>query len=87
MIIAFGTKAAHDKLMEAMHKLAYSPMDLEELKGITAADEVVVAYRDNAGKLTLDPTGISLDEWIDRFGSRDTLHDGSWGEMLDPWTK
>lgn len=82
MIIAFGTKEAHDKLMEGLQKLEYRASEITQLKEIAGADEVVLAYEDDRGQTMLEPTQITLDEWIDRFGGTDCLHDGTWAENL-----
>jgi hypothetical protein len=83
MVIAFGTKEARDKLMTGMQKLEYnvSPRDLEDLNGCTAPTEVVIAYPNDSGWLTLTPSGIDLENWETRFGS-ESLKTGEWVQAL-----
>ena len=79
MVIAFGTKAARDKLMIGLQKLEYpvSPRELEDLNNCVAPTEVVIAFPNEMGWLTLTPTGMELADWEERFGT-DSLKDGSW---------
>jgi hypothetical protein len=79
MVIAFGTKEARDRLMTGMQKLEYSvsPRDLEDLNGCTAPTEVVIAFPNDRGWLTLTPSGIDLEDWAERFGA-ESVKTGEW---------
>ena len=83
MVIAFGTKEARDALMVGQQKLDYpvSPRDLEDLNSCTAPTEVVIAFPNDTGWLTLTPSGMELADWVERFGA-DSLKDGSWVDNL-----
>lgn len=83
MVIAFGTKAARDKLMEGQLKLEYnvSPRDLTDLNGCTAPTEVVIAFPNDNGWLTLTPSGIDLEDWAERFGE-ESVKTGDWVDEI-----
>ena len=83
MVIAFGTKDARNKLMEGMQKLDYSvsPRDLEDLNNCTAPTEVVIAYPNDSGWLTLTPSGIDLEDWSERFGA-ESVKTGEWVKSI-----